>query len=52
MGHLEGNFTPVLYIGRKVPKGLADISVNVSVNASLTDRRQTTVITAGGSAPG
>jgi hypothetical protein len=20
MGHLEGNFTPVLYIGRKVPK--------------------------------
>ena len=19
-GHLEGNFTPVLYIGRKVPK--------------------------------
>jgi hypothetical protein len=24
MGHLEGNFTPVLYIGRKVPKGLRD----------------------------
>ena len=21
MGHLEGNFTPVLYIGRIVPKG-------------------------------
>ena len=21
MGHLEGNFTPVLYIGQKVPKG-------------------------------
>ena len=21
MGHLEGNFTPVIYIGRKVPKG-------------------------------
>ena len=21
MGHLGGNFTPVLYIGRKVPKG-------------------------------
>ena len=21
MGHLEGNFTPVLYRGRKVPKG-------------------------------
>ena len=21
MGHLEGNFTPVLYIGRKDPKG-------------------------------
>ena len=21
MGNLEGNFTPVLYIGRKVPKG-------------------------------
>ena len=21
MGHLEGNFTPVLCIGRKVPKG-------------------------------
>ena len=21
MGHLEGNFTPFLYIGRKVPKG-------------------------------
>ena len=21
MGHLEGNFTPVLYIQRKVPKG-------------------------------
>ena len=21
MWHLEGNFTPVLYIGRKVPKG-------------------------------
>ena len=21
MGHLEGNFTPVLYIGHKVPKG-------------------------------
>ena len=20
MGHLEGNFTPVLYMGRKVPK--------------------------------
>ena len=20
MGHVEGNFTPVLYIGRKVPK--------------------------------
>ena len=24
MGHLEGNFTPVLYMGRKVPKGLKD----------------------------
>ena len=23
MGHLEGNFTPVLYMGRKVPKGYA-----------------------------
>ena len=22
MGYLEGNFTPVLYMGRKVPKGL------------------------------
>ena len=22
MGHLEGNFTPVLFIGRKVPKEL------------------------------
>ena len=22
MGHLEGNFTPVLYMGRKVPKRL------------------------------
>ena len=21
MGHLEGNFTPVLYTGRKVPEG-------------------------------
>ena len=21
MGHLEGNFTPVLYMGRKVPEG-------------------------------
>ena len=21
MGHLEGSFKPVLYIGRKVPKG-------------------------------
>ena len=21
MGHLEGNFMPVLYMGRKVPKG-------------------------------
>ena len=21
MGHLEGNFTPGLYIGREVPKG-------------------------------
>ena len=21
MGHLEGNFTPVLFIGHKVPKG-------------------------------
>ena len=21
MGHLEGNFTPVLYMERKVPKG-------------------------------
>jgi hypothetical protein len=21
MGHLEGNFTPVLYMGSKVPKG-------------------------------
>ena len=21
IGHLEGNFTPVLYMGRKVPKG-------------------------------
>ena len=21
MGHLEGNFTSVLYMGRKVPKG-------------------------------
>ena len=21
MGHLDGNFTPILYIGRKVPKG-------------------------------
>ena len=21
MGHLKGNFTPVIYIGRKVPKG-------------------------------
>ena len=25
MGHLEGNFTPVLYIGRKVPKGYYDM---------------------------
>ena len=21
MGHLEGNFTPVLYVGRRSPKG-------------------------------
>ena len=25
MGHLEGNFTPVLYMGRKVHKGLRDV---------------------------
>ena len=28
MGHLEGNFTPVLYIGRKFPKGYNKQTVN------------------------
>ena len=28
MGHLEGYFTPVLYTGRKVPKGYAHFSHN------------------------
>ena len=27
MGDLEGNFTPVLYMGRKVPKGEYNKSV-------------------------
>ena len=30
MGHLEGNFTPVLYMGRKVPKGQYYIQVHNS----------------------
>ena len=30
MGHIEGNFTPVLYIGRKVPKGYPMHEVPVS----------------------
>ena len=28
MGHLEDNFTPILYIGRKVPKGLSSPASN------------------------
>ena len=28
MGHLEGNFTPVLYMGRKVPK-ISYVTVSV-----------------------
>ena len=28
MGHLEGNFTPVLYIGHKVPKGYPDQQIH------------------------
>ena len=28
MGHLEGNFTPVLYTERKVPKG--EITVEIT----------------------
>ena len=31
MGHLEGNFTPVLYIGRKVPKGWLFIKLFIIV---------------------
>ena len=30
MGHLEGNFTPVLYVGRKVPKGLSATELGCS----------------------
>ena len=30
MGHLEGNFTPILYIGRKVPKVNAWILYRIS----------------------
>ena len=26
MGHLEGNFMPVLYMGRKVPKGYTGVN--------------------------
>ena len=30
MGHLEGNFTPVLYMGRKVPKGEISFAIFVA----------------------
>ena len=32
MGHLEGNFTPVLYIGRKVPKGFNSLTQQYMAN--------------------
>jgi hypothetical protein len=36
MGHLEGNFTPVLYMGRKVPKGyIKQIYLNENVNVKI-----------------
>ena len=39
MGHLEGNFTPVLYIGRKVPKGYEG-RVGFVENIRNTGRKQ------------
>ena len=39
MGHLEGNFTPVLYIGRKVPKGelMQNFSLAISQEQTTWD---------------
>ena len=34
MEHLEGNFTLVLYIGRKVPKGKVLIQVQTNIQVS------------------
>ena len=38
IGHLEGNFTPVLYMGRKVPKGEAPLLEGEGGSGS-TDQR-------------
>jgi hypothetical protein len=39
MGDLEGNFTPVLYIGRKVPKGelMQNFSLAISQEQTTWD---------------
>ena len=48
MGHLEGNFTPVFYIGRKVPKGSTGprphkLNPNSAVTVHLSaDQKSTT----------
>ena len=44
MGHLEGNFTPVLYIGRKVPKGLTYHQCDRTANKQPTFPRPTATI--------
>ena len=36
MGHLEGNFTPVLYIGRKVPTGKSQFFHPTSFQVQIT----------------
>ena len=42
MGHLEGNFTPVLYIGRKVPKvneAVGNIGLDIRGKLRKTEKR-------------
>ena len=40
MGHLEGNFTPVLYMGRKVPKGYVSKQASKQVSCNLEDQHE------------
>ena len=39
MGHLEGNFTPILYIGRKVSKGYPQQTAFISTKCYMKFRR-------------